>query len=176
MFRNVNRTGMWAVIAAGAFLVLITGTCAVAEAQNQSATSNSDRARIEEVLRGLSRGRGVGQVAISPGGKRLAWVEGGRGGGEIRVASPNDLSKSQRVTAALNPEQHCAEGELDWELDSKALAFFSNCGDQAGRQEDLYLSRLDGSSAKRLTAAKGYVHEPPFSPDGSRIAFLYVEG
>jgi len=167
---------MWAVIAAGAFLVLITGTCAVAEAQNQSATSNSDRARIEEVLRGLNRGRGVGQVAISPDGKRLAWVEGGRGGGEIRVASPDDLSKSQRVTAALNPEQHCAEGELDWEPDSRALAFFSNCGDQAGRQEDLYLSRLDGGSAKRLTAAKGYVHEPAFSPDGSRIAFLYVEG
>ena len=115
-------------------------------------------------------------MAISPDGKRLAWIDGGRGGGEIRVASPEDLSQSERVTAALNSEQHCVEGELEWEPDSKGLAFFSSCGDPTGRQEDLYLSRLDGSPAKRLTAAKGYVHEPAFSPDGSRIGFLYVEG
>ena len=55
------------------------------------------------------------------------------------VAILEDLSKSERVTAALNPGQHCAEGELAWEPDSKELAFFSNCGDATGRQEDLYL-------------------------------------
>jgi dipeptidyl aminopeptidase/acylaminoacyl peptidase len=166
------------VIAAGAVLVLGSGNCALGYAQGQNgATRNSpERARIEEVLRGLYRGRGVGQVAISPDGKRLAWIEGGRRGGEIRVAPPDDLTKSQRVSAGSKPEQHCEEGELTWEPDSKALAFFSDCGDEASRQEDLYLSRLDGSPAKRLTAAKGYVHEPAFSPDGSKIAFLYVEG
>ena len=41
---------------------------------------------------------------------------------------------------------------------------------------DLYLSQLDGSPARRLTELKGYEHEPAFSPDGTRIAFLYVEG
>jgi len=179
---------MCAVIASGAIFVLSAAYSAVAnaqdstnaqasaQAQDRGAKSASDRTHIEEVLRGLNRGRGVGQVAISPDGKLLAWIEGGRGGGEIRVASPEDLTKSERVTAAVNPEQHCAEGELTWEPDSKALAFFSSCGDPAGRQEDLYVSRLDHSPAKRLTAAKGYVHEPSFSPDGSKIAFLYVAG
>ena len=175
MFGRLSRRCRCAVITSGAVFIL-GAVCAVAQAQNEPAKSGSDRAHIEEALRGLNRGRGVGQVAISPDGKRLAWIDGGRRGGEIRVASPEDLSKSQRVTAAVNPEQHCAEEELAWEPDSKALAFFSSCGDPAGRQEELYLSRLDGNPAKRLTAAKGYVHEPAFSPDGRKIAFLYVEG
>src|SRR5208337_3484688 len=87
----------------------------------------------------------------------------------------DDLAKSERVTAAAKAEQHCREGEMAWEPDSKALAFFSDCAKQ-GEQTDLYLSQLDGKPARRLTELKGYVEEPAFSPDGTRVAFLYVEG
>lgn len=145
-------------------------------AQGQSSASTPDRAHIDEVMRGLNRGRAFGQVEISPDGKRLAWIEGGRGGGQIMMAPPNDLSKAERVTAATKADQRCREGEIAWEPDSKGLAFFSDCGDPAGRQLDLYLSRLDGSAAKRLTALKGLPQNPAFSPDGSKIGFLYVEG
>ena len=134
-----------------------------------------DAARVEELLRGLQRGRAVDQVAVSPDGKRLAWVEGASGGTEIRVAPLDDLKKSERVTAAAKPEEHCDEGQVAWEPDAKALAFLSDCGD-AGQQQDLYLTRMDGNPARRVTELKGYVHEPAFSPDGSKIAFLYVEG
>lgn len=134
-----------------------------------------DRRQIEEVLRGLNRGRFFGQVAISPDGKRLAWIEGGRGGGQIEVAPTADLSKQLRVTAASKPDQRCREGEVTWEPDSKALAFFSDCASQ-GEQADLYLSHLDGRPAKRLTAMHGLAQAPAFSPDGSQIAFLYVQG
>jgi dipeptidyl aminopeptidase/acylaminoacyl peptidase len=145
-------------------------------AQSGSGQPTQDRTQIENALRGMNRGRSVGQVAISPDGKQLAWIEGGRGGGEIVVAPIGDVSKIDRISAASRPEQRCREVEIAWEPDSKALAFFSDCGDPNGRQEDLYLSHLDGSPAKRLTSLKGYVNEPAFSPDGSRIAFLYVEG
>ncbi|HEY2858586.1 MAG TPA: S9 family peptidase, partial [Terracidiphilus sp.] len=64
---------------------------------------------------------------------------------------------------------------MTWEPDSKALAFFSDCAGTSG-QLDIYLSHLDGAPARQLTALKGYVHEAAFSPDGSKIAFLYVEG
>ncbi|MGA8742219.1 MAG: S9 family peptidase [Terracidiphilus sp.] len=156
--------------------VLAAVTVAPIYAQNNPAQSTPDRSHVEEVLRGLNRGRGFGQVAISPDGSKLAWIEGGRGGSEIRVASPNDLSKSERVTAATSSDQHCREGEFAWAPDSKSFAFFSDCANSTDHQVDLYLSRLDGTPAKRLTTLKGLPQAPAFSPDGSKIAFLYVDG
>ena len=117
----------------------------------------------------------VGQVAISPDGKRLAWIEGGRRGGEIRVAPFDDLAKSARVTAATRADQQCSEGSLSWAPDSKVLAFLSDCA-APHEQMDLYLSHLDGKPARKLTTLKGYVGAPAFAPDGKAIAFLYVEG
>ena len=62
-----------------------------------------------------------------------------------------------------------------WEPDGKGLAFFSDCA-KPGEQEDLYLSRLDGNPARRVAELRGYPNHPAFSPDGKKIAFLYVEG
>jgi dipeptidyl aminopeptidase/acylaminoacyl peptidase len=151
-------TGLFALVAVGAM-----------------AQGAPDRSHVEEVLRGLNRGHMVGQVAVSPDGKELAWIEGGRGGGSILVAPMDDLKKTQKVTAAAKPDQKCQENDLTWEPDSKALGFFSDCAASNG-QMDLYLSHLDGAAAQRLTQLKGYVHEAAFSPDGSKVAFLYVEG
>ncbi|MGA2674346.1 MAG: S9 family peptidase [Terracidiphilus sp.] len=144
-------------------------------AQDSHPAPAADRAHIEEVLNGLRRGQFVSQVAVSPDGKRLAWVQNTKEGAEIRVASLDGLAGSERVTAAAKADRHCHEGEIAWEPDARALAFFSDCA-QPGEQTDLYLSRLDGKAARRLTELKGYVDAPAFSPDGTRVAFLYVEG
>ncbi len=134
----------------------------------------------DKVLRSLNRGHNFGQVAVSPDGKRLAWVQGGRMGGEIRVASIGDLGKSQRITAAATADQLCLESHIVWSPDSTAIAFLSDCGehdDQPGIQADLYLGHLGvAGPAHRLTTVKGNVGAPAFSPDGKAIAFLYVEG
>ena len=144
-------------------------------AQDAAAAQTQGRAHIDEVLKGLNRGRSVGQVAVSPDGKNLAWLQPGREGTEIRVAPLDDLSKSERVTAAAKPEQHCREGQIVWEPDSKALAFFSDCA-KPSEQADLYLAPMDGSAARRLTELKGLAEAPAFAPDGQSVAFLYVEG
>jgi dipeptidyl aminopeptidase/acylaminoacyl peptidase len=151
------------------------GISLIAYAQSGSPAASPDRGHIEDVLESLNRGRNVSQVALSPDGKRLAWIEGARGGGDIRVAPVDDLKKSERVTAASKPTEHCRESDISWEPDSKALAFFSDCA-QPGDQADLYLSRLDGSAARRLTTLRGYEGSPAFAPDGTKVAFLYVEG
>ena len=164
-------------LALAAALILTTAAFSVttALAQETSQDKSPDRAHIEDVLKGLNRGRSIGSVAVSPDGKRLAWTQGGRDGGEMLVAPIGDLSKAEHVTAAAKADVHCRDGEPAWQPDSSALAFLSDCG-KPGEQEDLYISRLDGSAARRITDLHGYVHSAAFSPDGAKIAFLYVDG
>ena len=141
----------------------------------QAKPPSPDRDHVNEVLRGLNRGRSVGQVAVSPDGKRVAWAQDMRETGGILVAPLDDLEKSVRVSAGVKTGDHCRENQIAWTPDSKALAFFSDCA-EPGEQADLYLSRFDGNPAQRLTELRGYAQEPAFSPDGTRVAFLYVEG
>ena len=147
-----------------------------AQAQQPSAEPPSARAHIADVLKSLNRGHSIAQVAVSPDGKRLAWIQESKDGVEIRVAPSDDLSKSDRVTAAPpKHETHCHEGDLTWAPDSGSLAFFSDCA-KLDEQTDLYISHLDNKPARRLTDLRGYVSGPVFSPDGTSVAFLYVEG
>ncbi len=160
-----------------AALSLALGAASIHSARSQDsaaspaqATLAPSSARLDEVLANQSRGRSIAQVAVSPDGKRLAWLEAG----EIRVAPLLNLDQSQTVTAA-SPGQLCNASDFVWSPDSTALAFFSDCADP-GEQTDLYLSHLDGNPARRITNLNGYVDAPAFSPDSAFIAFLYVEG
>jgi dipeptidyl aminopeptidase/acylaminoacyl peptidase len=169
MFGCTHWKALFAFVCLSFSFSLIAGYGADAQ------SAPSDRDRLEQVLSGLSRGRNVAQVAISPDGRRLAWIEGPTAGGTIWIAPIDDTKKTTRVTAATKPGERCRESEIAWEPDSKALAFFSDCA-APDDQMDLYLSRLDGNPTRRLTALRGYESSPAFSPDGAKIAFLYVEG
>lgn len=158
-FSSIRRLFLASLVCLGALPL-------AALAQNAVST-----AHIEEVVHSLTRGHLIGQVAVSPDGKRLAWTLDG----EIRVAPFGDLARSQRITAAGSEDDSCVENNLTWSPDSTALAFLSDCA-SPHRQPDLYVARFDGSTPYRVTHLRGYVHEPAFSPDGSSVAFLYVEG
>jgi len=173
MFLTPTRTCLRAGLLAGAVLFLSVASSGPLAAGQ--APGHSDHSHIDEALKGLNRGRSVGQVAVSPDGKRLAWLEFGKGGMEIRVAALDELAKSVRVTAAAKADEHCREGQIVWSPDAKSLAFFSDCA-APSEQTDLYVAPADGGAAHRLTTLKGYVEAPAFSPDGTKVAFLYVEG
>src|ERR1700679_4299476 len=112
------------MIRTAVFRRVVAGFVLVVALVGLSAQSASDKAHIDEVLRGLNRGRSVGQVAVSPDGLRLAWIDFGRDGG-IRIAPIGDITKAEPVKVG----ERCSESEILWRPDSKALAFFASCGD-----------------------------------------------
>ena len=127
----------------------------IASAQSGTGSAVPNRAAIEEILQEPERAGGNReQVAISPDGKRLAWIEGARGGEEIRLPRSTISRKSERVTAAAKPDQHCREGEIAWEPDSKALAFFSDCANRESRSGSLFVAARR-QRARRLTELQG---------------------
>jgi dipeptidyl aminopeptidase/acylaminoacyl peptidase len=180
MFQSHVRFSVCAAFLAGAAVLYGSGVApSMAGEQGLAKTLDAapatDKARVEEALKGLNRGRGVSQVAVSPDGMRLAWVEQSEGAQQILVAPITDLKQSERVPILSKPDERCQQAQPVWSPDSGSLAFLSVCPAK-GEQANLFLSHLDGQPARRLTAAKGDLDAPAFSPDGNKIAFLYVEG
>lgn len=127
---------------------------------------------IDQVLESLKRGKAVGKVAVAPDGAHIAWIASGD---TCVSVAPTDDTAKPIVLSAGAAGVACHTEDFAWAPDSKALALLSDCA-APGLQQDLYLVHLDGSAPRRLTALHGAVDSPAFSPDGSAIAFLYVEG
>ncbi len=124
--------------------------------------------------------RNYRETAISPDGRRVAWVEGLDGAGEpspghsgIFVA---DLARSggmsRRITAG-DGKTGCAEHSIAWSPDGGRIVFLSD-HDKVG-QLQVYVAPVDGGEAKRLTAASGFLADPRWSPDGGRLGVLFTE-
>ncbi|MGO9324988.1 MAG: prolyl oligopeptidase family serine peptidase [Terracidiphilus sp.] len=159
-----------------AFILLGFVTPLFARAQSapaQSISAQPTSSQLDQVLSSRSRARTVAQVAVSPDGKRVAWLDAG----EISVAPLDHFDESKPITAAT-PGQSCTASEFVWSPNSDSIAFLSDCSDSSGQsnQSNVFLSHLDGSPALRLSDLHGYADAPAFSPDGKSIAFLYVEG
>jgi Tol biopolymer transport system component len=133
----------------------------------------------DEVMNTLFATRRFEQAAISPDGKKIAWVEtlvgkdGAPDGHTAIYIRDRDTSVApKRITAAsLNLAR--AEGSLDWSPDSRQLAFLSDAGKPG--QLQLYVVSASGGPTKRLTSVKGLLATPRWSPDGKTIAVLFTE-
>jgi len=115
-----------------------------------------------------------GDVALSPDGKHVAWVQSTAASTSkqtyIREISGNAPAKI--VNILITGER--TDFDPAWSPNSKTLAFFSSAGQQEQRQ--LWIVNADGSDAKKITNLNGYAARPRWSHDGKQIAFLYIEG
>jgi dipeptidyl aminopeptidase/acylaminoacyl peptidase len=138
-------------------------------------------AAAEDVIARLSSTRRFEQTAISPDGKKIAWVEDvitkhgvSTGDTVIFVAELGGKAPFKRISASPNDAVH-SEGSIAWSPDSKKIAFLSD----AEKTGQLQLYEMDATglagSARKLTQVKGFLSTPGWSPDGKTIALLFTE-
>jgi len=115
-----------------------------------------------------------GDLALSPDGAHLAWVQSTAATTSkqtyIRETSGNVPAKLVKLPSSGER----TDFDPAWSPDSKTLAFFSSAGTKDQRQ--LWTVNADGSGAKKITNLNGYAARPRWSHDGKQIAFLYIEG
>src|SRR5579871_529735 len=134
---------------------------------------------VDAVLDRLDQVRTVRETALSPDGARVAWVADappGKGGTSITV---RELPSGDPISITAGSGSGSREGGIAWSPDGRSLAFLSDAG--GNHQLDLYVATLGSSgvfssSRKVTTKANGQLAHPIWSPDGKRIAMLYVEG
>jgi dipeptidyl aminopeptidase/acylaminoacyl peptidase len=150
---------------------------------------------LDAVIDALFAAHTFAQVAISPDGKKVAWVETllGKDGtpdgntaiyltglqsneGPARVSAATkrvSLSKEGVIADGIQFVPR-AEASVTWSPDSTKLAFLSDAVKLG--QLQLYVKDLaDHGSIRRLTNAKGLLATPRWSPDGKSIAVLFTE-
>ncbi|HEY6071128.1 MAG TPA: S9 family peptidase [Chthoniobacterales bacterium] len=127
-----------------------------------------------------------GDIAISPDGKAVAWVQStaATASKEIYVRTVSgdapatlvkiDPPSSDSGVAGSGGERRDADPA--WSPGSKTIAFLSNAGEKNSEQKQLWTTNADGSAPKKLTQLTGYAAHPRWSRDGKKIAFLYIEG
>jgi dipeptidyl aminopeptidase/acylaminoacyl peptidase len=165
-------------------LMLSAGLCAQEKSAPPSHANHPGAAKahaspLDDAVHAMFGVHQFQQAAISPDGKRVAWVENlpGPGGvpsanSAIYVAALDAPSAAKRISAGDGNAAH-EEHDLAWSPDGKHIAFLSDAA-KAG-QLQLFLSDAGGGAARQLTHLKGFVSTPGWSPDGKTIAVLFTE-
>src|SRR2546421_6634947 len=117
-----------------------------------------------------------GDIAISPDGKNIAWVQSTAATTTKQTYIRATSGDASAAMVQLEGTGERVDADPAWSPDSKTLAFFSNAGEKNSEQKQLWTANADGSGAKKLTQLAGYAARPHWSHDGKRIAFLYIEG
>lgn len=122
--------------------------------------------RVAAALDSLPSTKKIDQVAISPDGSQVAYLVGGH----LSVAGVADGTSHTIVSPT---EKGLSIREFTWSADSRRIAWLADLpGDAPAAQ--LWAVSPDGTGLTKLADLKGYAQTPRFSPDGSRLAVLFI--
>ena len=120
------------------------------------------------------------EVAISPDGKHIAWVENLDGKGApssahsaVFIAGLEGGDRALRPVPVGEDKTGSTEHSIAWSPDSRRLAFLADHEHEG--QLQVYVVPAEGGQAKRLTSLSGTLADPRWSPDGTRIGFLFTQ-
>ena len=115
-----------------------------------------------------------GDVALSPDGTHVAWVQSTAASISKQTYIRETLGNAPATLVKIPNSSERIDFDPAWSPDSKTLAVFSSADEGAQRQ--LWIVKTDGPDPKKLPNLKGYAARPRWSHDGKQIGFLYVEG
>ncbi len=122
--------------------------------------------RAATIIDSMPVAKAIDQVSISPDGIQVAYIVDGQ------------LSIVPSIGGAAHPiavDGKVALRDVAWSQDSKQIAFIADLpGDVPSAQ--LWTASPDGSAPTKRADLKGYAASPRFSPDGSKLALLFIEG
>ena len=157
---NARRT-LRLLFAALVFALASLLICSSVFAQDQPTSS-----RAAAVLDSMPHAKRIGQVALSPDGTQVAYFVKG----ELML-----IPVSGGPSRAIAVEGKLSLRDAAWSPDSKRIAFITDLpGDVPAAQ--VWIAGVDGSAPVKHAELKGYAESPRFSPDGSKLAVLFIEG
>jgi dipeptidyl aminopeptidase/acylaminoacyl peptidase len=148
--------------------MLLTATTA---ARAQSSAPAAVPSALDRAMNRLSSTKRFEQVAISPDGQKVAWVE-------AAGAGKTSIFMDQSTGGVAKPISASASGPVDeeavvWSPDSAKIAFLSDA--EKSGQLQLYVADSSGGAPRKLTNVTGFLAGPGWSPDGKTIAVLFTE-
>ena len=152
-------------------MLLLWATIFAAQAQTSAEPA---RQLIQQFQAQQARVKSIVQVALSADGAHLAWtVDEPPSHKQALYVAP--FASPQAARLLQLPSPHGCDTEMgEWAPDSHHIAFLSDCATPG--QLQVFSADIAGSSPPRqLTRLKGFVSHLQWSPDGTQIAFLYVE-
>jgi dipeptidyl aminopeptidase/acylaminoacyl peptidase len=131
-----------------------------------SAWAQSSHSRAASVIDSMPHAKQIEQAVISPDGSQVAYIVGD----ELAVIPANGGTARSIAVQGKLPIR-----DVSWSRDSRQMAFIADLpGDVPAGQ--VFTAAIDGSAPVKRAEVKGYAATPTFSPDGSKLALLFIEG
>jgi dipeptidyl aminopeptidase/acylaminoacyl peptidase len=122
--------------------------------------------RAATVLDSMPHAKRISEVALSPDGSQVAYVVDG----QLSV-----IPAAGGASQAIGLESKLQLRDAAWSADGKRIAFIADLPGDVPAAE-IWTAAADGSSPVKHADLKGYVEAPRFSPDGLKLAMLFIEG